>query len=339
MSSARVRFAPFLAALVLTATALRPQTARADAPASNNAALAEALFDEGRKLLAAGQYDEACVKFEGSQKLDPGVGTLLFLGECYERAERYASAWARFREAASVAAAARDARETVAKDRAAKLEAQIFKLTIAVSQPVDGLAVLLDGQPIPSASWGVALPADAGKHAIEARAPGFTTWTTKVELPKAAGQETVTVPALVPAPKEAPPPEVPVAPPASPPKQPPAPEAPGQGLLIGGIVVGGLGVVSLAVTGALVGVASSKYGDADAFCDGATCFDQQGIDLTDQARTFGDAATGLFIGGLVLAGVGVTMIILQPSSPEPASAALFLGTTPGGARIGVQGAF
>ena len=310
----RRSFAPFVCALVLSASVLHAAPVMADEPASNSAALAEALFDEGRKLLTAGRFDEACTKFEGSQKLDPGLGTLLFLGECYERGERYASAWARFREAASVAAASRDPRETVARDRATKLEAQIARLTIAVSEAAEGLEVRLDGQPIPKASWGVALPSDPGPHTIEARAAGFTTWTKKVELPKTAAQETVVVPPLVPAPKEevTPPPPV-LPPPVAPTKPAPAPEEPGKGLLIGGIVVGGLGVAALAVSGALVGVASGKYGDSDAFCDETTCFDPQGIDLTDQARTLGDAATGLFVGGLVLAAAGVTMIILQPS--------------------------
>jgi outer membrane protein assembly factor BamD (BamD/ComL family) len=40
-------------------------------------AAAEALFDQGVKLLKKGQYDEACKKLERSQSVEPGIGTLL----------------------------------------------------------------------------------------------------------------------------------------------------------------------------------------------------------------------------------------------------------------------
>src|SRR5512139_1741852 len=56
----------------------------ARAQASDKAA-AEALFDEGRKLMAEGKYAAACAKLEASQKLDAGVGTQLNLADCYEK--------------------------------------------------------------------------------------------------------------------------------------------------------------------------------------------------------------------------------------------------------------
>jgi serine/threonine-protein kinase len=51
----------------------------------SNKAAAEALFSEGRTLAASGRCVEAIPKFQGSQKLDPGIGTLLNLAECYEQ--------------------------------------------------------------------------------------------------------------------------------------------------------------------------------------------------------------------------------------------------------------
>ena len=49
------------------------------AVAQPSGALAETLFQEGKRLLDAERYAEACVKFEQSQKLDPAVGTLPLL--------------------------------------------------------------------------------------------------------------------------------------------------------------------------------------------------------------------------------------------------------------------
>src|SRR5690606_40388855 len=58
------------------------------AQGANDKAAAEALFDEGVKLLKDGKYEEACRKLETSQRVDPGIGTLIYLGECYKKAGR-----------------------------------------------------------------------------------------------------------------------------------------------------------------------------------------------------------------------------------------------------------
>src|SRR6478672_5858918 len=89
-------------------------------------AAAEAFFAEGRTLLKQGRYAEACSKFEASQKLDPGNGTLMNLADCYEKSGRVASAWLSFREAAAAAASASQvARASHARARAASLEPRL----------------------------------------------------------------------------------------------------------------------------------------------------------------------------------------------------------------------
>jgi tetratricopeptide (TPR) repeat protein len=112
----------FLAAV--SSPALLP--ARPALAQSSDAAAARAMFEEGRKLVKAGKYAEACPKFEESLKLDRGVGTQFNLADCWERLGRTASAWALFLDVAAVTKAAGQAdRERAARDRAAALEPKL----------------------------------------------------------------------------------------------------------------------------------------------------------------------------------------------------------------------
>ena len=52
---------------------------------SSDKAAAEALFDQGVRLMKQNSFSDACPKLEESERIDPAVGTLLYLGECYER--------------------------------------------------------------------------------------------------------------------------------------------------------------------------------------------------------------------------------------------------------------
>ena len=62
------------------------------AQGASDKAAAEALFDQGVRLMKQNNFAEACPKLEESDRIDPAVGTLLYLGECYERVGKTASA-------------------------------------------------------------------------------------------------------------------------------------------------------------------------------------------------------------------------------------------------------
>lgn len=80
--AARARSAARAAVLTCWLVALPLQSASAQ---SANAAQAEALFVEGKKLLDQKQYDRACPKLEASHRLDPATSTLLALAFCHEQ--------------------------------------------------------------------------------------------------------------------------------------------------------------------------------------------------------------------------------------------------------------
>jgi len=172
----------------------------ARAQSTSDKAAAEGLFDQGRASMQQRDFAKACGLLERSQQIDPAVGTLLYLAECYEKGGRTASAWATFREAADAADAAKSpVRARTARDRAARLEPLLSRLTITVDPENlerPGLIVERRGQPVTSAVFNVPVPVDPGTYPIVADAPGFERWTDSVTVPERAGSATINVPPL-----------------------------------------------------------------------------------------------------------------------------------------------
>lgn len=316
--------------LLLSLTTLAPPL-RAQTP--DDKAAAEALFDEGKKLFLAKRYADACPKLEASQKLDPGIGTLLYLADCYEGMGRVASAWATFREAAAAAkAAGQGERDRVARTRATALEPKLHRLTINVGNPeTPGLKITRNDAEQKQATWGAALPIDPGTHKITASAPGKKPWSTTVQIAEGPGTDTLATPALEDAPVIAapPPPEAPAKPP-----EPPAPPPPpffGKHR-VPGLVIGGVGVVGLGLGGLFAGLASSSAATSKELCPRVICTDRSGVDAATRAGTFADASTGLFIaGGAVLAtGLIVFFAVPSPKAAPPADRAWIQPLVAGG---------
>src|SRR5690606_23989327 len=112
-------------------------------PSAEDVARADALFAEGKRLLDAGRLDEACDQLAGSQRLDPGGGTLLALALCHEKQARLAIAWNEYDEALRLAReSGNQNRERVAESRRQALEPRIARLTIVVANDVANLSGL-----------------------------------------------------------------------------------------------------------------------------------------------------------------------------------------------------
>src|SRR5690349_10323293 len=132
-------------------------TPLARAQSAADKATAEALFDEGKRLMAAKQYAQACPKLSDSQRLDPGVGTLLNLALCFKSNGQTASAWSTYREAAAQAHAAHaDDREELARTEASALEPTLTRLILEVTPEAantPGLEIKRNGAVVPSGLW------------------------------------------------------------------------------------------------------------------------------------------------------------------------------------------
>lgn len=164
MSTAKDRHGRWLAGFLALAVVASSGAARADVRA-----MAEALYEEGRRLLAAGQTAEACAKFEESHRLAPATGALLNLAACNETLGNTATAWAQFRSAQ--AAARRDNRPDrveFAQQHITLLEGRLSQLTIVVPPELAAAKpqIDLDGATVGPAAWNVPVPIDPGAHRV-----------------------------------------------------------------------------------------------------------------------------------------------------------------------------
>jgi hypothetical protein len=275
---------------------------------------AQALFDEGRNLVEHRQFAEACPKFAESQRLDPGIGTELWLADCYENNGQVASAWAAFKEAAAAAALMHDKRETVARDRATALETKIPRLMVVVSDTAaaQGLEVRRDGVIMAATAWGFALPVDPGVHTIAASAPGHMPWSTTVQVVGRADTLQVTIPALEDAPPLAAQERTP-APRADTveTQPPPAPEAPhdsaGNGERLAGALLAGAGVLGIGVGTFFSFDAKSTYDasnrgecSTDNMCSSAGLHDR---DVANQKALVATLAMGIGAAAVLSGGI------------------------------------
>lgn len=295
-------------------------TASHGARAQGGEAAATALFDEGRKLMAAHKYAEACPKLAESERLAPSGGTLINLADCYEHTGQTASAWVAWKDAAARANAAGKADvEKRALSKAAALEPVLSRLTVSVDAASDvaGLEIENDGVAVGHAELGVALPVDPGTHLVEATAPKKKPFSTKVDVAPKQTDAKVTV-TLEDEPEAAtPPPTVTPPPPSTLPEQPPPPAtSSGATQRTLGIVAGVVGLAALG-TGAAFGlIAKSKNNEAlePQNCPTSKLCTQNGLDLTNDAKTAASLSTVSFMAGGVFVVGGVILVLVAPSS-------------------------
>lgn len=282
----------FLSAATVLIT-LSPLAAHAETDAAGRA-LAVQLFDEAEALFDKGQIAEACPKYAESYRLDPQLGVLIYLAECYEKNGQLASAWGSFREAEELAAKRGDARVEHARERATALEPKLSYLVVQVpdAAKLPGLELLRDGAPIAPVLWGARAAIDVGKHRISARATGRKPWQEDIVVAGEASSMTVTVPVLAPEP---------VAPAGS-----GAMAGPGASQRIAAIAVGGLGIVGVGIGGFFALSAQSSLSDSNSLCNEHNYCTPYGAELRDSADSkalVATIATGVGVAALVTAGV------------------------------------
>ncbi len=319
-----------LVAAAVTGAMFHAHAARAQASA-NDRAVAEALFRDARQLSTSERWAEACPKFAESQRLDPKLGTLLYLATCHEREGKLASAWVEFTEARAQAARAnQNDRERIAKERATAIEPRLSRIVVEAEAPTAGLTLELDGKALSSAVLGSPIPVDPGDHTIGASAPDREPTTLKVSIVGEGQLLKVRVPAL--RSREVAPPPPPKPPPVLPP--PPAPEVDTTQRDLG-IVIAGVGGALLVAGGIFGFSALAKESDAKSDCVDLAC-SQDGLDKHEAAQTLAHFSTAGLALGAIGVGVGGYLFFTAPKGAPVAALRVTPIATPGslGASLG-----
>jgi hypothetical protein len=321
----RRRVAPWLLATTLATVPALAQ------PTPEDRAVAETLFQQGRRLMDEKRFADACPKLEESQRIAPAGGTLLNLAACHEAVGRIAAAWAEYRDAeAQAKKTGRRDREEIARARSEALGPLVPKLIVVVPREVAALAprITRDGSEIGAAAWGIEIPLDPGPHVVRATAPGHVSWETRVEL-QPSKTARVAVPVLEPEPApvaSAPASATPTLPPSAPPPGPtsapvtvPPPAGPGA-QRVAGWALTGAGALALGV-GAYFGVrAYDKRAESDARCNGSLCT-PDGFALNEDAASAARTANLFAIVGVAMLAGGLTLTLTAPTRPSEVSLA------------------
>ena len=154
---------------LIAAVLLSALPARADEPA---AAMASALFEQGRAALKRGDFETACARFRASDGLDPAVGTKLNLADCEEKRGKLATSWELFRTAREKLPP-KDERVALVAARIADLDWRVPKLVVTLGPKAPRDTVAREGAvTFGAALFGVPLPMDPGLHELTVTAPG-----------------------------------------------------------------------------------------------------------------------------------------------------------------------
>lgn len=322
------------------AIALSYLTATAFVSAGDATKRAEELFGQGRVLLDAGKYAEACEAFDESMRLEPGGGTLLNLALCHELLGKYATATREYREALDRAIAdGRQDRTRLAHERLDVVSARVARFAVEIEDATN-VTVTMDGEPVPSSALERPISLDPGPHRLVVSIPGVAPFEHRFAIPKEDGwRGRVQVPkasALAPLPPAAvrpvlPPPTLPQPPSLLTPDAVEQPRTERTTWHWVGLSVGVLGLATSAATGVKALNAESDAND--------NCIPERGYCSAD-ARAAADRANDFAWASTVSLGVGFAGLAVWTWLPkERAESTVGLSTTPGGVLVTTSGNF
>jgi hypothetical protein len=279
---------------------------------------AEVLFEAGRDLLDAGDYETACAKFAESHRLDPGAGTLMNWASCEEKLGKTASAWQHVKEALD-SMPPRDDRVPFARAKLRELEARLPWLTVRLEASSREVTVLRDGVALEAASLGMALPVDPGDHSILVRAAGHADQEFTVHVEEQEKKELSVHPGAL------------LTKPGEPKTKKPTP-------VLGWSLVGA-GAASIGVGVATAVMLGNEQQTVDEHCDNKRC-DQTGVEAAARGKRLVWANAIAFGAGATALGTGVVLILTHGKERERPQVRKVTATAqPNGGFVSYGGSF
>jgi hypothetical protein len=283
--------------------------------------MARALGEQGADALDRKDFVTALDRFARADKLYHAPTLALGLGRALAGNGKLVAALETFQRVAreplpaNSSQAFKDAVARATKEMDA-LEPRVPSVVIDVAGAKDPV-VTMDGETVPVAALGLPRPADPGAHVIRAEAPGYAPASTTVQLSEGAhGSAKLTlvrssVAPLPPASASASARPISSAAPASPAVEPSRPFPTTAVVVLG---IGGVGLATAAITGALfLGKRSELLDD----CPADHCPSSE-KSTHDSYKTLGLVSTiGLGV-GLVGVGVGTALLLSAPQSSDTA---------------------
>lgn len=301
--------------LVFFASTLGAFGARADEVAIVSA---DQLFADGRRAADANDWPVACAKFARSYELEPSPGALLNLGDCEEHRDRLATAWRHFHKLADQLPDT-DERKELATRRAAAVLARAPRLRVSRAHADTPCTVTRDGLVVAEATFGVAVPVDAGAHSLRVSAAGRKPAAYDLVLQDGELRNVeIDVGAVVA--KDPPITAVITLPPPA-----PEPNAPVPRQRIAGWILVGAGATSFLVGLGFAGAALGAEGATKGLCVGSVCRDAGAVANHERAKTLALAADLMLGFGIALAATGVVLVLTAPRSRVAVSLAPWAG--------------
>ena len=292
------------------------------APSPKEKAEAKALVEKAHKALKEKRFPDAMGALAQASKLDPGPAMEVELAKAEAASGKLVDASKRLTAVVTSDgddAHARAAREA-AKSAIGDLAARVPSVKVVVRGATGSASVTIDGV---AASASSDESVDPGEHTIVVIADGKPPFERKVTVAEGA-HETV---------------EIDVGEGAS---ESPSSGPSKLGPLLPGIVVTGVGGLTMVIGAVFGGLAIGATSDAKKGCTGNVCADTPARrDQISKARTLGNVSTGMLIAGGVVAAGGVVMIVLKPFSKKKDDAPKGAHVTPwiGLDQVGVAGTF
>jgi len=281
-------------------------------PSKEELAAARKLFKEGISLEKEGDWVTALGKFQAVTRVTTTPQVRFHIALCEENLGRWVAAIEGFEQAGQLAEEVGEEAAKVARNAPARAEAlrkKIPHITLTLQGQLLTSVVKLDGAPVERGALDSSIPVDVGTHVVSVENGDEVTFREEITLGERDEQTVRVIVRDAKADTDE----------AVEPPPPPATEPPSR---MPAVLVAGVGVTSLIVAGAFVGLRQAALGDVEDTCKdpdnltGCAPSSAERADDGKRAEVLAFVFGGLGVASLATAGV-LWFVVLAPEDSSP----------------------